>query len=186
MDNVDIITISREYFVNNYDKKYIDKEYDDRDQECEKDLWCSGIDKCFYCEDEESQKCIGYTYIICPKCNDRTSYGTHISNDNEFISYYCDTCDGYYGVCLECRVTLEGSLLQLLEHHNYNNIKTNAYDDYEVIDDDKYDTETYIKYITPKYFFSEAIFDDITGPDGGFVSVWYCNQCDKKFHLNDK
>ena len=182
---INIIHVPREYFLNNYDYKYICR-FDNRYPN-NKECYCPNGNYCFYCDNDEKQKCIGYTYIICPKCNNRTTYGTQISADNEFISYYCNTCDGYYGVCIECYDGDNSSLLQLLKHHNYYNIEATENDYFDIIEDDEYDGgETYIKYTTPTYFFSEAKFDRITGPDGGFISTWYCNQCDKQFNLSDK
>lgn len=69
------------------------------------------------------------------------------------------------------------SLSILKEHHNFDNIKLIS-DDYEIVENYKYSTETFIKYKKPKYYYDENIFYCFTGDDGGYKSLWKCNCCE--------
>lgn len=120
------------------------------------------------------------TKLQCPKCNQYTSYGVYLdaSYGYEIKHYECFNCKGYYCVCFDCEDVNNGTvhLAQLISHHNYDNVQTNG-DDYIL-------TNNEISYTKPTYFYDESRFGYITGPDGGFSSVWKCD-C-SIMEVNDK
>jgi len=42
-------------------------------------------------------------------------------------------------------------------------------------EDDDDDIRTIILYTKPTYFYNKKLFQELTGPDGGFTSTWKCS-----------
>ncbi len=122
-------------------------------------------------------------YIIkCISCNADTLYGVMMNSDSENIIHFeCVNCRGYYAVCFDCENPDNDTvkLAQLLEHHNCCDIKNDG-DNYKIVplpndqyDDD--DVKSKIVYTKPTYFYSEKLFEEFTGHDGGYTSTWKCD-----------
>ncbi len=146
----------------------------------------------FWSYDEEYNT---LTKLKCLNCGNFTSYGVMINCDYENIYHYeCFECYGYYAVCFDCENPNANKvhLAKLLSHHNFYNLTDNEDyykivpdDNYEEDPDDKYEEDsTMIHYTKPVYFFDQKKFGELTGPDGGYVSVWKC-KCSTRV-INDK
>jgi len=114
------------------------------------------------------------TRIRCTNCHLPTNL-SH-STTKTFAFYTCLYCEYTYGVCYNCNCCNENTknvrLSKLIEHHNYYDVPKNSNENYRIINSNK--DETIVRYKIPSYFFNEKIFGEITGPDGGFSSTWYC------------
>lgn len=49
-----------------------------------------------------------------------------------------------------------------------------------------FETKTYVRYVDPTFAFDEKVFGMLTGPDGGFQSIWRCGECNMLMTFNDK
>jgi len=65
-----------------------------------------------------------------------------------------------------------------IEEINYKIVKCSTFD---YIDGCK----SRIVYTKPIYFYDESKFGDITGPDGGYTSTWFCENCHFQVEMND-
>lgn len=73
--------------------------FDNDDARLSTTSYCSFDDKCTFCKKDEEEKCIGKTYIMCPDCDVRTTYGYGFSKN---IFYKCIKCNGKITVCSKC------------------------------------------------------------------------------------
>jgi len=144
------------------------------------------INSCYECDEH----CVHRTYILCQKCQKRTCYGSYIDIDGEIHSYFCDNCNVYYSICSKCVEPEDGSLMRLISHANKDFSETHADADYKIVKCSSSDyedgDESRIIYIKPVYFYNEAKFGWITGPDGGYTSTWFCENCNFETEMNDK
>ena len=80
---------------------------------------CGVVNGCKFCVDDDINntamgkinkigdtysypKCIGRTYIMCPECGERTTYGYQLDVDCSAFNYSCTKCDGIITVCASC------------------------------------------------------------------------------------
>jgi len=76
-----------------------------------------------------------YYTIKCLLCNNQTLYGVVIDCNDENIHHFeCVKCRGYYSVCLDCENPKSGKvkLAQLIEHHNFYDLKTDG-ENYKIV-----------------------------------------------------
>ena len=187
---VDIHRVTPQYFKNEKNKNL--SHFDERIYTSKEGEECSSANECYECTLEKYEQCMGYTYIICPQCENKTKYGVLIDYIEQHISYECNNCNGYFTACRDCYDEYNsGNLMELKEHFTTNKIsKSNNYEilklsgnDYKTI---TMHTVQHIKYIKPVCFYNEKIFGDIIGPCGGYLSIWNCKKHDKEFMLSDK
>lgn len=195
-------------------KKFLHS-HDDRFYNDEETILCYNTamwDKCHYCSNGE--KCPQYTYIKCPECEGRTTYGIGISTSEDamnFVVYNCTECDKTYSICLKCSIGhKEVNLLEVIDNHNvkgicedtdeyivkrserfYEEFESNGFNSSDIIsgDSDYLDLlldETRIVRIKPIHYYDPRIFEELTGPDGGCTVNVYCSCCQKTYEICDK
>lgn len=188
MMKIKIYRVTREFFIkskkcycmNDYRLDENNIKYWDNNDKCK----CGGF------MGECENKCVGNTIIKCLKCKKNTTFGCSFDiGSGKLISYFCNTCNIYYNMCNGCYNNGEYYLCKLIEHHNYNNvtkIPTSICDIIERYDPYDDNSKTIIKYSKPVYFFDESIFGYFTGPDGGYTSIWKCDNCNNTSIFEDK
>lgn len=169
---------------------------------------------CGECKYNNNCKC--HSYILCPKCQQRTCYGIIEGVFHIFIQYQCVGCDVIWMVCAECswydKKPKKIKLLRLINQHNHECfIKiSDKFNAHIINDPDSLDDSTFQKYMSgeldakggddewnfannteivynrPMFYFSEKYFSCITGPDGGYGSMWYCSGCAQLLVYTDK
>lgn len=138
---------------------------------------------------DDGKVCYHDTYLKCPKCKIRTSYGEVVTiNDDYCYVYECPAsrgCGNYYALCVNCNPKEDGpvSLMRLIMHHNPMGVEKNGLN-YRI--NEVEDGNSMVDYIMPTHRFSQSIFGPLTGPDGGFPVLWKCDTCKEEYEVNDK
>ena len=149
-------------------------------------------------EDDYEDDMGTFTYLNCLKCSKRTLYGVRLES---LILFTCKRCKYHYMMCEKCHDSNDIAKKKLL---SFLKVEIKNGDDGRIIwttddkhisfeDDENYkfvedeeDYHNYIECLTPLYYFDEHKLGPLTGPDGGQVSVWHCDQCDDDLEFIDK
>ena len=135
---------------------------------------------------------------------------SHTDDELKVFMFECYHCVGYYAICWTCfkeNVSFDCkrdvTLTRLRSHRGCDQesiqewvkhiIKTRRDAQPKIMvevctettqdGDDEF--EQRLIFHKPCYFYSEATFGPITGPDGGYDSVWECEQCDRLYTICD-
>ena len=202
MNTVQVNRVTPKKYEQDYKyKKYIDQFGYKPDEKCYIDVDWLNSDYCHFNKKTKqfdcTEKCMKYTYIICPICEERSCYSSDIDMNNNYLSYFCQHCENYYNCCVLCFKESEAPLAQLLISHNYEEFKSdvNSAVKFEVrnkVEDDEeneyfnFGEDTELVIHSELYHFPTKILGEITGPDGGYYSTWKCSKCLLMYELEDK
>ncbi len=142
------------------------------------------------------QTCACITFVRCPLCKHKSTFGTFIDLEEDMLSFECPRCLLVFCVCQTCYPLAQMrdgdsvGFMRLLRHPNTENVTTEKDGAFSVENDEEFDEEyeidTAIVYKQPVYYFSESKFGMVTGPCGGYASEWYCDKCKQTTFLQDK
>ncbi len=139
----------------------------------------------------ECLKCC-VVYGLCLKCNKLTRDCPSCNETTEL----CFKCTDFSNNLIDINNAIYISNVELSilkEHHNSNDV-TEINDNYEIVkkikeysfrDPYESDSDTFIKYKTPTYYFDKNIFEDLTGDCGGHKTFWKCKCCEN-MEITDK
>lgn len=165
--------------------------------DCYSDDEGNTISSCHCTFDEENYKenisnfCLGLTYIKCPQCSSRTDYAALIDCvELQMLSYFCQNCSCWYQACVKCLKNNDMVINPMkLVVADESEVKVNpdmsrSIEDWSTVKIQKEGETIYVS--SELHCWPEKILGLITGPDGGYPSDWYCNTCEKQYHLVDK
>ena len=84
-----------------FDGSFLDR-FDLRDKDSNIHNECFADECEFSYNEDHNNECLGYTYITCPCCGERTDYASRPGVDwHQEVVYHCKEFEGYYMVCHE-------------------------------------------------------------------------------------
>ena len=169
------------YYLSQYDDEYdyYLSQYDDDDDD----------------DDDYDDKCIRKTYIHCPLCESRTSYGVQIDVNENGINYFCFNCNGLLTVCGNCFDIENGKCHMLRIISKYLTDYYDHIDTYKEIEKTHKNLKIMNKDTGPEIIWDDNSYiypnyldevENFMGHDGGIGPKYYCDFCKKGIQLSDK